>query len=541
VKRSMPNRMHRVAAIVASLAIVLAGVVTSLSLLATSPGSAAVASTDHAHPNRGVAGVTYLCGPTVGYSCTPGYTGTNATGWAAADYGCPNYASGCPGTPHNCTLYAAVRLMKNGYGNPGWSANANDWALEASRHGVTVDQSPHVGAIAQWNLGVGHVAYVEASDSSGITLTMDDYYTSSPWPVGYTAEIHISPGSPAWPDNFIHFDDQGAAPTSTPTPAPSPQPQSGATVTVVNANGGVYWRSGTDWNTPIADPGYGVYNGDRVELLCWQRGAADTPPYDNNPLWYQAAVISGEGKGQGWVNDHFLDTGLNAPNVPVSGVPTCQAAPPATSPPTAPTPAGSSGGVQQPTAVQPAGGGSLQPAGSVSVQPAGGSSLQPQGSVSVQPAGGSSLQPQGSVSVQPAGGTTQLLPPQSSGAPDPGTTAQSSPTSTGNPVPAVSPVATPAPAPTTYSETVGGTSHTWSDFSDAGGTAGPSIAAFTTVQIACKVTGFQVSDSNTGWYRIASSPWNNDFYVSADAFYNNGSTSGSLHGTPFVDTNVPNC
>jgi hypothetical protein len=61
------------------------------------------------------------------------------------------------------------------------------------------------------------------------------------------------------------------------------------------------------------------------------------------------------------------------------------------------------------------------------------------------------------------------------------------------------------------------------------------------VQIACKVTGFRVEDGNTWWYLIASSPWGNTYYASADAFYNNGQTSGSLIGTPFVDPAVPNC
>jgi len=55
------------------------------------------------------------------------------------------------------------------------------------------------------------------------------------------------------------------------------------------------------------------------------------------------------------------------------------------------------------------------------------------------------------------------------------------------------------------------------------------------------VTGFAVADGDTWWYRIASSPWNSTYYGSADAFYNNGATSGSLIGTPFVDSNVPNC
>ena len=97
-----------------------------------------------------------------------------------------------------------------------------------------------------------------------------------------------------------------------------------------------------------------------------------------------------------------------------------------------------------------------------------------------------------------------------------------------------------SPSPT-YTETVGGVSHTWTNYTNAGGTEGPSIAAYQSVQISCKVTGFKVTDGNTWWYRIASSPWSDNYYVSADAFYNDGATSGSLQGTPFVDPNVPNC
>jgi len=124
--------------------------------------------------------------------------------------------------------------------------------------------------------------------------------------------------------------------------------------------------------------------------------------------------------------------------------------------------------------------------------------------------------------------------------------AKSTPTATpSEPSPSTStpsPAPTPAPEPTTYSETSGpGPVHTWTDYSDAGGTEGPSIPDNTTVQIACKVTGFAVEDGNTWWYRIASSPWSDAYYASADAFYNNGQTSGSLKGTPFVDSNVPNC
>jgi surface antigen len=115
-----------------------------------------------------------------------------------------------------------------------------------------------------------------------------------------------------------------------------------------------------------------------------------------------------------------------------------------------------------------------------------------------------------------------------------------SPGTTPTPTPTPTPVPTQAP-PRTWSETAGGVAHTWTNYSNAGGTQGPSIAGGQTVQISCRLTGFQVADGNTWWYRIAQSPWNNSFYVSADAFYNNGQTSGSLHGTPFVDPNVAMC
>jgi len=103
-------------------------------------------------------------------------------------------------------------------------------------------------------------------------------------------------------------------------------------------------------------------------------------------------------------------------------------------------------------------------------------------------------------------------------------------------------------APTTYAETAGGVANTYTDYQDAPPTnddapptEGSSIAAQQTVQITCKTAGFQVADGNTWWYEIASSAWNNQYYASADAFYNNGQTSGSLQGTPFVDPAVPNC
>lgn len=93
----------------------------------------------------------------------------------------------------------------------------------------------------------------------------------------------------------------------------------------------------------------------------------------------------------------------------------------------------------------------------------------------------------------------------------------------------------------TYAQTVGGVAHTWTNPANAGGTEGPLIQSGWTVQIACVTQGFRVQDGNTNWYRIDQSPWSNQYYVSADAFYNNGATSGSLSGTPYVDPAVPDC
>lgn len=98
-----------------------------------------------------------------------------------------------------------------------------------------------------------------------------------------------------------------------------------------------------------------------------------------------------------------------------------------------------------------------------------------------------------------------------------------------------------APASATHAETTGGVAHTWTNYTNAGGNEGPAIPSNASVQIACALQGFRVADGNTWWYRIASSPWNGNFYVSADAFYNNGQTSGSLIGTPFVDPAVSSC
>lgn len=100
----------------------------------------------------------------------------------------------------------------------------------------------------------------------------------------------------------------------------------------------------------------------------------------------------------------------------------------------------------------------------------------------------------------------------------------------------------PPPPPGTHAETAGPSGgNTFTNPANAGAPLGQHVAAYQTIQVSCRLTGFKVADGNTWWYKIASSPWNNAFYAPADNYYNNGQTSGSLSGTPFVDTAVPMC
>ncbi len=98
---------------------------------------------------------------------------------------------------------------------------------------------------------------------------------------------------------------------------------------------------------------------------------------------------------------------------------------------------------------------------------------------------------------------------------------------------------------TSHSETADTASSTWSDYvanaGNGGGTEGASISVGETVQVSCKIMGDSQTSGNPYWYRLASSPWDNEYYVASNNFYNNGQTSGPLEGSPLVDPNVPSC
>jgi surface antigen len=135
------------------------------------------------------------------YACTiDGYNATTMTdNWAAKYYG-SDTKGGIGSPPHNCTLFAAWMLARNGLPDPGRSWGYGDqWGVTLA---AETNHTPAVGAIAWYDGGtMGHVAYVEHVNWTNRTvfLVSDNYqggslgYTSNEWapftePTGY---IHL--------------------------------------------------------------------------------------------------------------------------------------------------------------------------------------------------------------------------------------------------------------------------------------------------------------------------------------------------------------
>ena len=95
---------------------------------------------------------------------------------------------------------------------------------------------------------------------------------------------------------------------------------------VMNAAGGIYWRSAPDWNTAVQTSGFGFYNGTTIAVHCYQAGAANVPG-SADYMWEYATDVAGPGYGTGWINEHFINDGQPI-NQPSPGVPPCNAPPP---------------------------------------------------------------------------------------------------------------------------------------------------------------------------------------------------------------------
>lgn len=103
---------------------------------------------------------------------------------------------------------------------------------------------------------------------------------------------------------------------------------------VMNAEGGIYWRSGPDWNTPVQTVGFGFYPDTVIAVHCYQAGAGNVPG-SADFMWEYATDVGGSGFGTGWVNEHFINDGQPI-NQSSLGVPPCGGSaeiPPPASPP----------------------------------------------------------------------------------------------------------------------------------------------------------------------------------------------------------------
>ena len=123
--------------------------------------------------------------------------------------------------------------------------------------------------------------------------------------------------------------------TTTPTSGTQPTTLPAGEFHVMNAAGGVYWRSSPDWNTPVAQSGNGVYPDTVIKVICYQAGSANVPGSDDG-MWEQARWVSGSGIGSGWINEHFIADGA-ADNQPSPGTSACSNPTVPASPPTTPT------------------------------------------------------------------------------------------------------------------------------------------------------------------------------------------------------------
>jgi len=137
-----------------------------------------------------------------------GYSACSKAGMTASGYAS---ASGTMWwrmyTGHNCTNYAAYRMVRSGLPNVRpWSGNGNATYWGAKMSGIT-NKTPAVGAVAWWKAGVspagsaGHVAYVERVVSSDqIIVSQDSWGGDFSW-------ARVTKATSGWPSGFIHFND----------------------------------------------------------------------------------------------------------------------------------------------------------------------------------------------------------------------------------------------------------------------------------------------------------------------------------------------
>lgn len=116
---------------------------------------------------------------------------------------------------HNCTNYAAYRLIKAGVPNlnfPAGQGDAYNWSNIATQRGYLTDKSPRVGDIAWFGKNAlpgmywGHVAYVESIDLAAgkVRVSEDNSDGDFQWRDYYIRDV----------TGFIHLSSSGATATT---------------------------------------------------------------------------------------------------------------------------------------------------------------------------------------------------------------------------------------------------------------------------------------------------------------------------------------
>jgi CHAP domain len=149
-----------------------------------------------------------------------GYAACTAAGYPSHDYGGHADSSyWLMSAGDECTNYAAyVEQTVFGVSAPTYIlGDGGSWATTAAAHGVAVDDTPTVGAVAEWDDGTdgiggpGHVGVVEAVGRVGERINwidisqqhIDSDADGYDWERIY-AHSSSSTWEP-WPSHFIHF------------------------------------------------------------------------------------------------------------------------------------------------------------------------------------------------------------------------------------------------------------------------------------------------------------------------------------------------
>ena len=217
-----------------------------------------------------------------------GYISCMAQGLGDGGYSSANRSSYWRMSPGpNSPNYVALREIQNGApAELSYSlGDANNWGTAAAAHGVVVDSTPAVGAVA-WFAGstafgnTGHVAYVEAIDGTKVTVSEGNWDGSFDWRQYYLSDV----------SGFIHFADvAGSSPfgalevVSSKTPgvihvkgwAADPDAPSGPLTVHVHANGQIIGIIANAYRPDLPKAlgaGYGNYLGYEADLQFQRTG-----------------------------------------------------------------------------------------------------------------------------------------------------------------------------------------------------------------------------------------------------------------------------